>query len=206
MPYDVLECPQCKYRNWRQCRICAKVMPRSAKRCNSCQSYRGFRRFLSFSGTILALLTALFSVLGNVIRESSNFVNRHSRTSISFLSADDNVVYVRAENTGRTPSTLGGFWLTFEDQLEIAEVRLVLTAGESRIVRGGSESRLGLEVRGLHPLPGAKLTFDQIKARINNGTATVHVRVEESNGVVNRSHTFEAVEIRDLINNKLSPE
>jgi hypothetical protein len=99
-----------------------------------------------------------------------------------------------------------GYRLKFGD-LPIEDIRLVPQAGGSSVVPKEGESRIGLMVLGLNPRldPSRHVQFtrEEILSQVSTKSVTIEVDVDESNGRAVRSDSFEAYQIRDLIQNKL---
>lgn len=95
------------------CRVCKKAIPAQARKCTECNSFQDWRRILSFSTEILALLIALFSVLGIAIPEFAKWRNRHSHTQVRILGATEQDLLVIVMNTGRESSTVHMFRASF---------------------------------------------------------------------------------------------
>ena len=206
-------CPDCNVTQERdECRTCGAPMPVSARLCIQCKSYRDLRRFIPITSAAYSSITALFAVIALLSTQYLNYLNRESRTSISFTGADTRVVYVHVANTGRKASTLRAYRLKF-GKLPIDTERLVLLTGDSRevksVIPAGGEARIGLLVRGLTPgrrdaTTQERYSAAEIHRMVDAEQVTLEIDVEESNGPFVRSVAFEAFQIRALIQNKLS--
>ncbi len=210
IPKSAIVCPECNIsRERRECLTCGESMPTSARYCNQCKSYRDWRRFIPITSVAYSGLSTLFAVLALFITHYANFQNRESKTSISFTGADASIVYIHVLNTGRKPSTLRAYRLKF-DKLPIETARLVL-AGDGHevksVIPAGGEARIGLRVSGLilRDDPTEKpYSAAEINQIVDAEQVTLEIDVEESNGSFVRSVSFEAFQIRALIQNKLS--
>jgi hypothetical protein len=190
--------------------MCGELMPEGARLCTKCKSYRGWRRFIPITTTAYSSITALVAVIGLVMTPYANFLNRQSKTSISFAGTDeDRTIYVRVANTGGSPSALSTYTLKFGKLID--ERQLVLTGepGEIRtVIPAGGEARIGLEVLGLVPAPRdpkqkERYSVDDVLAKLHTEKATIEIEVEESNGRFKRSVKLDAFQIATVIRNKL---
>jgi hypothetical protein len=207
IPEGALRCNQChSYQDGQKCGVCTQWMPATALRCDNCGSYRGWRKLTSVSTTLFAIISSVFSGLTVLLTLYSGYSHRNSNTSISFMSADQDVIYVLVSNTGKAKSTMRAYLLKF-GELPIDEVKLVPLPGASSVVPTEGESRIGLMVRGLSarfdPTRQMRFSRDEILPQVNTKSVTLEIDVDESNGRAVRSDSFEAYQIRDLILHKL---
>lgn len=73
----------------KPCRECAERIPLDAKICGECKSYQDWRRFLPFSTTVLALLTALIAVIGATAPQLKKLIEKQdSDLSVLFIGDD----------------------------------------------------------------------------------------------------------------------
>jgi hypothetical protein len=89
------------------CKQCCNAIPRGARLCSHCNSYQDWRSWFSVSSTVLALLTALVSVLGIATPAVINVL--HSPKSNAILQApslDGTTLRVVAINRGDAPASL----------------------------------------------------------------------------------------------------
>jgi hypothetical protein len=89
------------------CKQCCSAIPRGARLCSHCSSYQDWRSWFSVSSTVLALLTALVSVLGIATPAVINVL--HSPRSDAILqtpSLDGATLRVVAINRGDAPASL----------------------------------------------------------------------------------------------------
>jgi hypothetical protein len=89
------------------CKQCCNAIPRGARLCSHCSSYQDWRSWFSVSSTVLALLTALVSVLGIATPAVINVL--HSPKSDAILqtpSLDGTTLRVVAINRGDAPASL----------------------------------------------------------------------------------------------------
>jgi hypothetical protein len=208
IPASELRCSFCL----TDCPTCGEPMPVKARRCNKCSCYRDIRRLIPMTSSVFSTITAMFAVFALLSTQYLNYLNRESKTSISFTGADTRVIYVHVANSGRKASTLRAYRLRFGG-LPIETERLVLLNGDSRevksVIPAGGEARIGLLVRGL--TPGRKnqagverYSAEEIHRLTDTAQVTLEIDVEESNGSFVRSVAFEGFQMRSLIQNKLS--
>lgn len=82
-------------------------MPKGAVLCSTCGTYQDWRRFLPLSPIILALLTALVSVVGIAAPALySTFKTPRSETHLEAVTIDGTTLRVLATNRGDAPSTV----------------------------------------------------------------------------------------------------
>ena len=89
------------------CKQCCSAIPRGALICSHCSSYQDWRSWFSVSSTVLALLTALVSVLGIATPAIINVL--HSPKSDAILqtpSLDGTTLRVVAVNRGDASASL----------------------------------------------------------------------------------------------------
>jgi hypothetical protein len=89
------------------CKQCCNAIPKGARLCSNCSSYQDWRGWFSVSSTVLALLTALASVLGIATPAVINVL--HSPKSDAILqtpSLDGTTLRVVAINRGDAPASL----------------------------------------------------------------------------------------------------
>lgn len=159
------------------CRVCKKAMPIQGRKCTECSSFQDWRRFLSFSTEILALLIALFSVLGIAVPEFTKWLNRHSHTQVRIVGASEDDLLVIVMNTGREPSTAYVFRASFvnvplsDANLYPLDVReFLVPAAGSRLVR--------LRPQGLTPKPGSDVAA--VRTALRGGTLKLIANIKES--------------------------
>jgi hypothetical protein len=129
----------------RLCVICAKEIPHAALQCTECHSYQSTRRrFFFLSSTNLAWITAVFVVMGNLFAVSSWVVNRQSHTSCRVARSNSDSIFLQAWNSGRKPSALNAFRLTFPAEIHVNPTVLRPSADADTVVgpNGLTVSRL----------------------------------------------------------------
>lgn len=127
------------------CAQCRGSIPCGAKLCQHCKSYQDWRRWFSLPTSVLALLTALISVVGLVVPPlKTAFHTPRSDAYLSMPSLDGTTLRVVAVNRGDAPASL------------------VRARIESEYLAGATKVRLRNDADAII-LPGAKLlTFDII--------------------------------------------
>ncbi len=89
------------------CKQCCNAIPRGAHLCSHCNSYQDWRSWFSVSTTVLALLTALVSVLGIAVPAVINVLHSPKSDAILQLpSLDGTTLRVVAINRGDAPASL----------------------------------------------------------------------------------------------------
>jgi len=209
IPLRATKCRVCKsaQEHWR-CRVCKEPKLELNLRCNACGTPGDWRRFIPFSQTVLALLIALFSVLTTTIPAVSNFLDRHSNTSIKVTGSDANTIFVKVRNSGRQPSELVSYQLHFGDvKIEDAELILgqidqqpsdtVIKPGDP--VKIGLTTRIGQELQLKPKLGGGAYTEREIEEQLHKATVELDVRVQESGDEAGNHQTRPASFTGDLI-------
>ncbi len=89
----------------KMCATCGALIPGPALKCTVCKSFQDWRRYLPFDATILALLTALISVLAtSVPRAIEWFEGGYSLITLCCEHDDwSGGVYLQAHNSGNRP-------------------------------------------------------------------------------------------------------
>lgn len=119
-------CKKCMSRH-EACPICGVQMPLGALRCNTCQIYRHWWRNLLAIGPVAgALIGAILALLPQAFRAGSDYFNRHSDTTVTFLTATGEHLTIGATNTGRRASVIRGAELRFDPQVGIPATILQL--------------------------------------------------------------------------------
>ena len=186
----------------RNCTVCAAaLLAPGALRCNACGRYqRGWRSLGEVSTATLALLSTIFSALAATVAWGSGLMNRHSRTAITFLSADASAVTISATNSGRRTSVVRDVVLAFDESAGIARTQLHFVRGETRLlnaVQPGQSIALDYQAPGGY---ATKQTWAQVHEVLGKTMVTLEVEVEESNGRrAVRKETFAASRIADFV-------
>jgi len=155
----------------------------------------------------LSLLTTLVAIGTLFFTQISNIVHRNSNTSVSFVSADADYIYVDVTNTGKSKSLVRDAWLTFPT-LEINKVLLVLAANERtdmrKVVPAEGDMRLKYQVTGLARNSDA-VSRQDILNRMNDAEVALDVVIQESDGTAPvRSDHFLGLQMAPLIESKLA--
>jgi len=192
---DTVQCPECKgLQGWAPCKFCYKKIPEHAKRCEHCEMPQGWWRWPKIPETILALLTALTAVVGTAIAPILSCFNYNSRTSITFVSADPNYLFVDVFNAGNSRAAVRKAWLRF-GEVPIMDAQLKFGMAPKRearrVIPAAGEVHLSFEVTGLDAKPQA--------APCHNNAVTLEMEIEESNGLRRRSDTLDVNEIEPFI-------
>jgi len=107
------------------CKHCCHPIPHGARICSICRSYQNWFSFIPFSSTILALLTALISVMGIVIPLLYGiFHTPQSEASLTMPSIDGTTLRVTAVNTGDASASLIRAWVSSDLLAGATKVKL----------------------------------------------------------------------------------
>lgn len=100
----------------KSCKVCGETIKKMARVCGHCNNYQDWRRDLTFSGTVLSLLVALFSVLTVGLPVITGLMTpKDSNLSFSFQGVVSNrpatglpkeMITVLAANNGIRPGTV----------------------------------------------------------------------------------------------------
>lgn len=87
------------------CVICGEKIPAPAIKCTHCESFQDWRRYVSFSTTVLALLTALVSVISASLPGIVELFRGHdSSLAVAFQTDDrEGGILLLASNSGDRP-------------------------------------------------------------------------------------------------------
>lgn len=87
------------------CRQCREAIPEGARFCSHCHSYQDWRGWLPFSQTVLALLTALVSVVALSVPPIVKLIHTpRSGASLTAPSLDGTTLRIVAVNRGDAPA------------------------------------------------------------------------------------------------------
>ena len=189
------------------CRVCKKAMPAEGWKCTECSSFQDWRRFLSFSTEILALLIALFSVLGIALPEFTKWLNRHSHTQVRIIGASEQDLLVVLINTGREPSTAYVFRASFMNvPLRDADL-FPVDPGEFLVPAEGSRM-VHLRPRRLRPKQDSDV--GAVNTALHSGTLKLIAEIKESaderpTDMSRRSAEYPTVDLSSWINTYILP-
>lgn len=183
----------------KECRSCAKMIPRAARVCE-CGAYQHWwRRLLSIKvagvlGVIIGLGAAIKVIVGWL----------PSKTEVQFAGTKGEVIYLHVTNKGGSPSALLDYVLEFGDiPIENARLELINAHADRGLIRPGDSVTVGLIARGLERRAAG---VDEIERLLREKTAevTLQVQVEESNKIKRVLPVrFPAAHVRELIDAKL---
>jgi ribosomal protein L40E len=89
----------------KMCLTCAALIPGTASKCTVCGSFQNWRRHLPFDATILALLTALVSVIATSVPALTTWLEGgYSDVAVTYGHDDDSGgIFLSAYNGGNRP-------------------------------------------------------------------------------------------------------
>jgi hypothetical protein len=91
----------------KPCLTCAEPIKKQATICIHCNTYQDWRRRLTFSGTILSLLVALFGVLTVALPAISDFITpKNSHIFARYQGTHGNVITALVTNSGIRAGTI----------------------------------------------------------------------------------------------------
>ncbi|EPV9122369.1 hypothetical protein ACWAUT_005495 [Pseudomonas aeruginosa] len=111
--------------NEQLCKQCQNLIPNNAQICTKCNAYQDWRRYIPFSNTALALLTALISVIGIASPVLYKIVHTpRSEATLAMPSVDGTTLRIIALNKGDAPASLIRAWVDSEYLAAATKVRL----------------------------------------------------------------------------------
>jgi hypothetical protein len=167
------------------CPVCREPVHPKARRCNKCQRYlRGPRTYMDVSQTTLAFLSAIGSAIAAVFAWGSSYLDRDSRTNVTFLSATQSVITISAANAGKSPSVIRAVWITFGEAFPVREQELELyqetgDRTDSNAVPASGSATVRYRARGLV----RTVSYEELKRRLiadREKVATLVVHIQES--------------------------
>ncbi len=127
------------------CNTCGKPMPAAGLKCTECDTFQDWRRYLVFSTTALALLTALVSVVATSIPLiTTALTTDNSRMSISFGGVVDEKIVVLVTNSGNRTGALISARLTYDRDAMPQDFSFTLPPDKG-FVEGGKSEKLQLQ-------------------------------------------------------------
>lgn len=99
------------------CISCGSMMPRDAEKCGKCGSYQDWRRWFAVSSTVLAVATALVSVIGLTINTAATVATPRSSTTASIVGATQEFLLVALINSGNAASVTRSFTVTVDNDI-----------------------------------------------------------------------------------------
>ena len=91
----------------KRCRQCALAIPAAARLCHHCNAHQDWRGHLSLSGSVLALLVALVSVLSTAVPVLMKAMREeNSRLDFSLPTSRQGQLFVIASNLGTRPGVI----------------------------------------------------------------------------------------------------
>jgi hypothetical protein len=102
----------------KMCATCGALMPAPATKCTVCDTFQDWRRYLPFDATILALLTALVSVLATTVPVVVGWVSEgYSDMQVTYRDDVSGGIVVNAYNAGNIPGLINkiSLYVPFKD-------------------------------------------------------------------------------------------
>jgi hypothetical protein len=199
IPKTATKCKHCSALQYetKQCAVCGQYIPVKAKRCTECDSYQSSILRFGSSMTALALMVAVLTQIASILSQLTiveenveRFLNRNSKTTVTFQNATENVINITATNTGRKPSELRRFRLVFGDpSVEDTDLEVASNAsqGVANIVPANGGTTISLKTDDLT----RHVPWPALPLRLNDHPITLEVDTEESNGPRKLKTTFE---------------
>ncbi|TDR80106.1 hypothetical protein [Paludibacterium purpuratum] len=120
------------------CKQCKSKVPSGANICSICNNYQDWRRFIPISNTVLALLTALVSVIAIAVPSIYKIVHKpRSEAVLMMPSVDGTTLRVVAVNRGDAPASLAKAWV--DSQYLAAATKIRLRNDSQAIINPGSQ-------------------------------------------------------------------
>ncbi|HEX6160093.1 MAG TPA: hypothetical protein VF111_08005 [Thermoanaerobaculia bacterium] len=170
-------------------------MPLKALVCGSCKGYQDWRRRIPGDQITLALMVAIFSLVGSLVPLLIEFINLPSQTSGFFLgmafdpltkSDERSVLTVRLTNEGGRAALATGGRIAF-DLPELASIDLEIVNRNGSVVPPEGSTDVNLFVHGLKlAMPAAERTQEELNSdkeklaqRLCTATAHLFVGIRE---------------------------
>src|SRR6185369_12582058 len=96
------------------CISCGGLIPREVEKCTHCDSYQNWRRWFAVSSTMLAVATALVSVVGLTINTCAMVATPRSSTTATITGATQENLLIAVINSGNAPSVVRNFTFTVD--------------------------------------------------------------------------------------------
>ena len=193
-PASLVPCPKCQ-----------QPVPGSARKCTKCHEWiRGWRRVIPLSETALSLLLGLISVASIVAPKVIEWIWPDSKTSIAIASGDRESIQVAVSNTGRWPSVVRSYSVSFDNPLFPPSTVMGLRKGES-VFGAGKDGIVALNAPQLS-IP--ETNKDAIAQWLESGEVTLTAWVRESNDIepgeeTPRADKIAARRLRDWIDARI---
>jgi predicted nucleic acid-binding Zn ribbon protein len=120
------KCTHCNVyqdRPLKSCNDCGEAIPSDADKCTHCDTFQDWRRYLNFSTTMVALITALISVVASSLPAVRELViGDRSDMTLNFQRVENAKILLLGSNSGTRPGAVNRAKLTLskgKDQREI---------------------------------------------------------------------------------------
>ncbi|HJQ38165.1 MAG TPA: hypothetical protein VKB93_13590 [Thermoanaerobaculia bacterium] len=114
------------------CPHCRQTVPAKARKCTKCDEWvRGWRSVTPLSETALSLLLGLISVISIIGPKAIEWIWPDSETTVSIATADGTDLLVDISNTGRRPSVVRSYSISFDNSLFPPSTIMGLREGKS---------------------------------------------------------------------------
>jgi hypothetical protein len=192
-------CDRCKKAEEarRSCVVCRELLQvPGARRCNNCSTYqdRFWRHvpLIASAAPIVTVITAIVSVW-------FYFSEYHSDTHLKVATAESEVIYLKAWNTGRKPSVLLGARLVF-DSVPDKQLTLGLAPEQvmsaTNVIESDKPVMIELQQRIRESLPAAEKRkqyepgdVQELRKDLTTQWTTLYVDVQESSDDPGEHHT-----------------
>lgn len=166
-PASLVPCPKCQ-----------TPVPANARKCTKCHEWiMGWRRVIPLSETALSLLLGLISVVSIVAPKVIEWIWPDSQTSLAIATADGKSLLVDISNTGRRPSVVRSYAVSFDSELFPPSTEMGLRKGKS-VFSAGDHDVVTLNAPQFS-IP--KTNEAAIAKWLESGKVTLTVSVRESN-------------------------
>lgn len=110
------KCTHCNVyqdRPLKSCNDCGETIPSDAAKCTHCDAFQDWRRYVNFSTTMVALITALISVIASSLPAVRELViGDRSDMKLSFQRVENGKILLLGSNSGTRPGAVNRAWLT----------------------------------------------------------------------------------------------
>ncbi len=102
-------------RKLSECIVCREQIKAGARKCIHCDSYQDWREYFNFSGSVLAWLVALVSVITLSLPVIKNALQKdNSNVVLAFQGIEEGYISLIASNLGTRPGSIGSAELNFD--------------------------------------------------------------------------------------------
>jgi hypothetical protein len=175
------------------CTTCFKPIDPRAKKCTGCDSYQDWRRHLSMSGSVLALLVALVSVIALATPMiQAALAPKDSKLHFTVQGVAHNQIYIMVSNSGTRPGSVTGLAIN-RGFGTLADMRL-----DPMLIKPGDARQI------VRPIPPAvredvdRFYMNALRGKYEPANATLWINYADFSGA-NREVETQQIKIRAIV-------